>query len=440
MVWNPSLLALDGGSGWMNDYGWALLALVGAFTVSLYVWSYLNKNIDEWRSREGKYFDSEVLDYARRMAQALIVALLLILAFVVASFVANFNDEPWWGAATRYVFDALLVLVIVVLAGFAVKVLRRISRRSRMTSDGAGLPSALEFSSLLLSYVVYILSTVLVLLIVLSALTDLQTTFDGLGNFLVANEQGILVTLAIVIGIAFVIKLVENILEDFKFRSKKFNPQVIELLKDGIKYSLVTIAFLVVLFNIFLMIDMELVGILLVIVTLVFLVLAIGLSYSAVQNIVSGLALMDTSPFEVGDRIRVADGLMCDVIDKGLVFTKVKTMDGELVDIPNMEIIQGRIYNYSRASSHAIDVLFEVSFGIPHERVSSYVREAVCRVEGVAKDPKPEVRAVEIKGHSIMYEVVVYSKDVQKDPQIRSDIIFQIQEIFQTEGHKSLVD
>jgi small-conductance mechanosensitive channel len=105
--------------------------------------------------------------------------------------------------------------------------------------------------------------------------------------------------------------------------------------------------------------------------------LGIGLSYSTIQNIVSGLALMDTVPFEVGDRIKVVD-MMCDVIDKGLVFTKVKTLDGELVDIPNMEVIRERIYNYSRAASHAINTFFEVSFGIPHERVVSYVREAVA--------------------------------------------------------------
>jgi hypothetical protein len=37
MVLGPPSLALDVGDSWMTDYGWAVLALVGVFTVSLYI-------------------------------------------------------------------------------------------------------------------------------------------------------------------------------------------------------------------------------------------------------------------------------------------------------------------------------------------------------------------------------------------------------------------
>lgn len=144
------------------------------------------------------------------MVQALIITL-LIAAFPVASFVMNYNREAWWGTATRLVFDALLVVVIILIAGSAVGMLRRISRRSWLTSDGAALPSALEFSSLLLSYVVYVVSTVAVIFIVLLTFTDLNATFNGLVEFLVANEQEIIVTVAIVPAILFIVKLVDTI-------------------------------------------------------------------------------------------------------------------------------------------------------------------------------------------------------------------------------------
>jgi len=267
----------------------------------------------------------------------------------------------------------------------------------------------------------------------------LDAAYNDLVKFLTEHEGDIAVTVAIVVGIYFAIKLTETILEDVKFRSKKFNPQVVDLLETAIKYALIVIGFLVVLFNLFLMIDMETVGILLVVVTLIFICLGIALSYTTIQNIVSGLALMDTSPFDVGDRIRIVGGMMCDVIDKGLVFTKVKTLDGEIVDVPNNEVIHERIFNYSRAPNHAINVFFEVSFEIPHERVESYIKEAITGIEGILKEPKPDIRAVDIRGHNIKYELVVFSKDVLKSPQIRSTIITRMQDVFQTEGHRTLV-
>mgnify|MGYP005835647769 CR=1 FL=1 len=421
---------------WLNEYGWALLALFGAITLSLYIWSYVNKNFEVWKTQEGRYFDSEVLDFTRRMVQVFIIMFLAIAGFVVVSLILGWTDLPAWMNLAQYILHAMFIVITVLVAMLVVRILRRVSRRSRIkAANGVTLPSAVEITSLALTYVIYIIAFIIVIFIILLDI-DLDVE-DAIGNFLVTNQPTIAVTLAIVVGIYFVTKLVETILEDYKFRSKKFNPQVIDLLEKGVKYALYVIGFLIVVFNLFMMIGMETVGILLVLVTLVFIILGIALSYSTIQNVVSGLALMDTSPFDIGDRIQILGGMMCDVIEKGLVFTKVKSLDGEIVDVPNNELIQERIYNYSRAVSHAINIFFEVSFKVPHQKVEAMVREALEEVEGVLKDPRPELRAVEFKGDNILYEIVVFSRDVQADNAIRSKIIFRVQEVFQADGRQT---
>jgi small-conductance mechanosensitive channel len=428
-----------GDAQWMNEVGWPLLALVGAFTLSLYIWSYLRKNFEIWKAHEGRYLDSEVLDNARRMALIFIISLLALLTYVVFSAVFNWNEDPAWPGITENVFKLFAIIVIALVARVTVLVLSRIARHHRAATTGSKAgPYALEFSTLLLSYIIYIGSIILILAIALSMFTSLDTVLDGFINFIEENEPNIAVTIVIIVGIFLAIRITESILEDVKFRTKKFNPQVIDLVISVIKYSLIIIGFLIVVFNIFSMIDMEMVGILLVIVTLIFICLGIALSYSTIENVVSGLALMDTSPFEIGDRIRVAGETMCDVLEKGLVFTKVKTLDGEIVDVPNHEILQERIYNYSRATSHAITVPFEVSFDVSHEKVDAYIREAVSGIEGINKEPKPVVRAVEFRGRNVLYEVVMYIRDVQQDPTVRSAVITRIQDVFQTEGHKQM--
>ena len=331
MVLEPASLPFEvGDAQWMNDYGWAILALVGVFTLSLYLWSYLRKNFEIWKAHEGRYFDSEVLDYTRRMALLFIISLLVISAYIVVSWTLKLTSDQVWPALTVDVFKVMSIIIILLVARLIVLVLGRVARRSRANAGvGNSMPSALEFSSLLLSYIIYVGSAILVLLIILSMFTPLDMVFKGLQEFLVNNEGSIAVTVAIIVGLFFTVRLVDTILEDVKFRSKKFNPQVIDLLESAIRYALIIIGFLIVVFNLFVMVGMEAVGILLVVVTLIFICLGIALSYSTIQNIVSGLALMDTSPFEVGDRIRIVENLMCDVIEKGLVFTKVKTLDGE---------------------------------------------------------------------------------------------------------------
>ncbi len=441
MVLEPASLPLEVGDvQWMNNYGWPILALVGVFTLSLYLWSYLSKNFELWKAHEGRYFDSEVLDSSRRMALIFIISLLAISTYAVVSIVLNWTADPRWPGITVNVFKAFAIIVIFLVAQLMVLVLSRIARRSRANAGShKTMPSAMEFTTLLLSYVIYIGSIVVVLLIAISMFMPLDQLSNDLVNFLRTNESNIVVTVAIIVGIYLAIKVEVTILEDVKFRSKKFNPQVIDLMSTAIRYSLIIIGFLIVVFNIFMMLGMETVGVLLVAVTLIFICLGIILSYSTIQNIVSGLALMDTSPFEVGDRIRIVEGMMCDVLEKGLVFTKVRTMEGEIVDVPNNEILRGRIYNYSRGPSHAISVPVKVSFEMPHERVESFVREAIANIDGIVKEPKPTIRAVEIQGANILYDITVYTKDVENDPVVRSLIITRLQEIFQTEGHKVIL-
>ena len=399
MVFAPASLPFEVGDvQWMNDYGWPILALIGVFTLSLYLWSYLSKHFELWKAHEGRYFDSEVLDSSRRMALIFIISLLAISTYAVLSIVLNWSDNPAWPGITVNVFKAFAIVVIFLVGQLMVLVLNRIARRSRANAGShKAMPSAMEFSTLLASYVIYIGSIVMVLLIAISMFMRLDEVFDDLMGFLRDNESNIIVTIGIIIGIYLSIKVETTILEDVKFRSKRFNPQVIDLMSAAIRYSLIVIGFLIVVFNIFMMLGMETVGVLLVVVTLIFICLGIALSYSTIQNIVSGFALMETSPFEVGDRIRIVEGMMCDVIDKGLVFTKVKTIEGEIVDVPNNEILQSRIFNYSRASNHGISVPIRVSFEVPHQKVESYIKEAIADIEGVAKEPKPTVRAVEIQ-------------------------------------------
>jgi small conductance mechanosensitive channel len=433
------VLAL-GDPQWMDSYGWAILALLGAITFSLYFWSYLRKSFEVWKTKDNKYFDSEVLEYCQRMCKAFIIMLMAVLTLLVVSLVLGWEQYPSWFELMKYVFDAVFISIVILVSLLIVNILRRVARRSRsVPSTGTALPSALEVTSIFLIYLVYIASIVIIILIIVSSVPEIDV-FEYIMGFLSRNEGNLAVTAAILVGIFFVVKLAETLLEDFKYRSKKFNPQVIDLLKKGVKYAVYTVGALIFIFMIFIMIDMWLVGLILVSITMIFLVLGIVLSYSTIQNVVSGIALMDTSPFEVGDRVKLFGNTMCDVVEKGLVFTKVKTLEGDVVDIPNAEILTSKILNYSRSEVHGVAIVIGISYNIPFDLVQRVAQKAIDEVEEALKEPRPEIVALEVNGKNVQYEIEVFIKNVEAEKEVRSKIISKLQSSFTKEGFTSIFD
>jgi small-conductance mechanosensitive channel len=425
----------------MQDYGWAILAVVALFTISLYIWSYVSKHFEKMKRKEGKYLDSDVVEFLSTVVKAVIIIVLVFSAIYVASVISPYFRENVWESLIGYILEIIFIIVVILLAMLFVRILRRLARRARIKSTtGETLhTSAVEFTSLFLSYLVYIFGAIIVITIALSMIPGVDPISE-LSGFLQNNIPGIGSTIIILVAVYFIVRLIEAILEDFKFRTKKFNPQAIDLFKVTIKYALYLIAVLTAIFSILSFMGLPSVGLVLVVITFIFVCLGIALSYPTIRNIISGLSIMDVSPFETGDRVRICGDLVCDVVERGLIFTRVRTLEGEIVDVPNSELFEDKIFNYTRSGTYGISVTFDVSYETSHAEVEKYVMSAVDEVDGVVEDPKPSVFATEIGENRIKYDVVVYSNDVMKERKMRSDLIFKIQDIFQANGHMVLFE
>lgn len=438
----PSLPALEfGDAQWMQDYGWALLAIVALFTVSLYLWSYISKHFEKLKRREGKYLDSDVVEFLGLVVKAIIIIVLVLSSIYVASLISPYFREHVWESSFGYILDIILIVVVILVAMLIVRILRRIARRARIKGDGEQTfhTSAIEFTSLFLSYIIYIIGATIVIVIALSMIPGIDPV-SAVEDFLASNIAGIGSTAVIVVAIYFIVKLIEAILEDFKFRTKRFNPHAIDMFKVTVRYALYLTAFITAVFSLLSLMGLTVVGLVLVFIIIVFVCLGIALSYPTIRNVMSGLAIMDVSPFEQGDRVRVCGDVVGDVVERGLVFTKLKTLEGEIVDVPNSELFGEMIFNYTRSGVYGISVLFEVSYEIPHSEVEKYVMTAVDQVKGVIGDPKPSIFATDIGENRIKYEVVAYTNDATTERKTRSDLIFRIQDVFQASGYKVLFD
>jgi small-conductance mechanosensitive channel len=430
-----------GSDGFLDTYGWPLLFVMAMFVVSLYVWSYVSKAFDKLASKEGKYLDSHVVIFLKHMIKTIIVIMLSFLSCYVASLVwMEFNDKVW-SPYLYVIIDLIVISIIILVAMLIVHLFRRIAKEERMTKREVSTfgRSTVEMTSLVMSYVVYLIAVALTLIIVITLIPTLNP-YQAAVDFL--NNHGTVVgtIIVIIIAIFLVLRLIGEVMEDFKYRTKKFNSQVIDLFRAVIGYALWTIALLTIVFSLFSLFNMAEIGLILVILIMAFIMVFVGLSYSTIRNIFAGLAIMDSSPFEVGDRINIGGEMECDVVQKNLMFTEVKTMEGDFVDFPNIKVIEGKIFNYSRSVAHAITVRIQVDFSISHNEVEKLIRDAVGKVEGIIKDQTIDVIAVGVEGSTIQYEVRAHIEDSLKARPLKSELIFRIQDAFHAAGHEALFE
>lgn len=129
-------------------------------------------------------------------------------------------------------------------------------------------------------------------------------------------------------------------------------------------------------------------------------VLGLALSLAAkdtLSNLIAGVLLIMDRPFQVGDRIELWNapnetGTWGDVIEIGIRATKIRNPDNLVVVVPNNEIMQRDIINYTMSGDDIrLRIPFSVAYESDIERAKVLLIQAALEVEGVKPDPTPIV-------------------------------------------------
>ena len=120
--------------------------------------------------------------------------------------------------------------------------------------------------------------------------------------------------------------------------------------------------------------------------------LAIGMAAKdTLAHMISGFTLMLDRPFRIGDRIQLSGGQSGDVLDIGLRSTKIKTLDNQLLIIPNSDLCNTMLINHAfpdQRSKGRINV--GVAYGSDVDKIKELLISTALAAEGVLPDPAPE--------------------------------------------------
>jgi len=130
-------------------------------------------------------------------------------------------------------------------------------------------------------------------------------------------------------------------------------------------------------------------------------VIGFGTSFALqgpLSNYAAGATLIFTKPFKVGDIVEV-DEVMGEVEDMTLARTQLKTVDGNIIIIPNKQIIGEIIHNYSGFKK--LDITVGISYQSDVDKGIAVVKGIIEDDKRVSNKPHPKVGISEFADSSI---------------------------------------
>ena len=155
-------------------------------------------------------------------------------------------------------------------------------------------------------------------------------------------------------------------------------------------------------------------------------------SSSAISNIVAGVVMTYMRPFQIGDRVKIAD-TVGDVVRKTLLITRVRTIKNVDVTIPNAMVLASHITNYNSSAKERGLILHtsvSISYDAPWRRVYELLIAAARATDGVLQNPNPFVLQTALTDFYVSYELNAYTEKPNQMARIYSDLHENIQDKF----------
>lgn len=133
--------------------------------------------------------------------------------------------------------------------------------------------------------------------------------------------------------------------------------------------------------------------------------LALAFAFQDVAaNFMSGIFLSIRRPLHIGHIVEIK-GFMGKVVEINLRDTVIKTFQGKMVIVPNKEVFQNPIENYSMLGKRRMDLTIGVSYGDDLEKVKRVTLEAVANIEHLSTHDETTLFFTEFADSSINFVI-----------------------------------
>jgi small-conductance mechanosensitive channel len=143
-------------------------------------------------------------------------------------------------------------------------------------------------------------------------------------------------------------------------------------------------------------------------------------------NLISGLALHFSSPYRIGDWIKIG-GVEGKIARMEWRSTTLVTRTNDSIVIPHSTMAKNDIYNFSSPSSrHVRELKIPFAMKISPDKIYEVLTFSASQIEGVLKDPPPSVSIAEFGNDLITYSLQIWTEDFDHLPDIMGNLARKI--------------
>ncbi|HXX94560.1 MAG TPA: mechanosensitive ion channel family protein [Planctomycetota bacterium] len=143
----------------------------------------------------------------------------------------------------------------------------------------------------------------------------------------------------------------------------------------------------------------------------------------SLSNVFSGIMLTIDRPFKPGDWVEV-DGKEGKVLDSNWRSTRIHTREDDLIYIPNSTMAKSSIINLTDPTpEHLCRKKVGIEYSAPPNRVRTVLVNMMLHVDGVLKEPAPDVFLIAFEDSSITYELRYWIEAYDRRNRIDSEVM-----------------
>jgi small-conductance mechanosensitive channel len=152
-------------------------------------------------------------------------------------------------------------------------------------------------------------------------------------------------------------------------------------------------------------------------------------------NFMSGILITVRKPLRVGDIVKVKD-YMGKVSTINLRDTVLQTFQGQMVIVPNKEVLQNPIENFSLLGRRRMDLEVGVSYGEDLQKVQDVTLQAVADIEGLSPLEKTTMFFEAFDDSSINFSIRIWAATPEQPEflRIRSEAVMRIKKAYDENG------
>jgi len=160
---------------------------------------------------------------------------------------------------------------------------------------------------------------------------------------------------------------------------------------------------------------------------------AVGISLAlkdSLSNIAGGILILFSRPLSTRDHVEI-NGLEGILYKVDIIHTVIRTFDNRHIIIPNGQVINEKIINFSREDKRRLELIFPISYSSDVEKAKSIILRVIENNKLSLLEPAPIIRVHSFDLNSIRLVVRVWCKNENY-----TSLLFDLNEQVKTEFDK----